>query len=97
MKMMFYTQLRVLPDSGYHPEVVGALAHVWVVASTPDDAVGRAMKYIKKDHWTLQSVETAAIAIEREQFQDKVLGVKCFDRASRDGIYGTFVGWETSE
>ena len=92
---MFFVIFNTFPNTVQAAEVVsGALAHVWVLDSSPDNALKRAQEYVERHGFQIKSVQEPLMATTEESFVGEKLAIKSYRRAQKDGIYAFFVGYE---
>lgn len=84
-------QVEPLPDNLQASEISKARAHVWAVDTSPEEAKALAKEYLSVYNWKILSLDEGPIETKPEHFAHSEIGSKCFRRAQRDRVYGTFV------
>lgn len=85
------------PGSAIDSRIDGALAHVWVLESDPTSAMIKASYKVRQAGWKIDKVETQPVAVDRDDFKNKDLGLKSFDECQQDGLSLVFVGYTDAE
>ncbi|MBI5020944.1 MAG: hypothetical protein HZB59_05865 [Ignavibacteriales bacterium] len=91
----YYIVFNVIPtkEGKQLSNIDGALAHVFIVDTSSENALELAKDYLSVYNWEIVSIDQKPVVITVEQATRSEVGLKCFQRAQRDKAYGFFVGW----
>ncbi|MDC5856681.1 hypothetical protein [Vibrio europaeus] len=92
---LFFIKLKVSPCLGNSHEISskGAYAACWIKASDHLSAFAKATFLVERDEWHIDTVEIPPVAVTREMFIDRDVGLQNYDSASLRGFSVYYVAW----
>ena len=92
MKTYFITvQVKPLPENPLIEKIEEAHVYFWIVDNSQDKAMERALEYLSKYRWELNSVDIAPKEVTAADFADQEDGLMGFWKAKQKGFAAQFV------
>ncbi|MFH1350114.1 MAG: hypothetical protein ABII26_04175 [Pseudomonadota bacterium] len=95
----YFLMFKVKPvaNNEFYGQIGGALAHLWVVDTSPKRAHLRAEHYLSGYYWEVESLEQRAIETTEAQFAQEDIGLANYKKAQKYGIALFLSGWPDNE
>lgn len=92
---VYYLKLKVAPNiaNERYKDIDDVFVNCWILEESPNIAYRKAIFYVKKYDWDIQSIENYPVEVKRTDFVNKELGLANYDKANKEGMAFTYIGW----